>query len=139
DRVHDALLKLVAWRGAQGMRLASAGRGPIRVWDAETGRMVGVPLAEHSSWVSGLTVWAAVDGSDRLASAGVDGTVRVWDPETGRPVCGPLAGHDGAVHDVTSWTLPEGSARLASVDDGGTIRVWDPETGDLVGTLRTGQ
>jgi WD40 repeat protein len=137
--VHSALLKLVAWRGPHGVRLASAGGGPILVWDPETGGRVGAPLADHSSWVTGLTVWTAADGAARLASASADGTVRVWDPEAGQAVGGPLVGHVGAVHDVTSWTVSDGGVRLASVDDGGTIRIWNPDSGKLIGTVRTGQ
>jgi WD40 repeat protein len=137
--VHSGVIKLVAWRGRNGVRLASAGSGPIRVWDPETGSPVSAGLTEHTSWISGLTVWTYPDGSDRLASASADGTVRVCDPETGQAIGDPLIGDGGAVHSVTSWITADGHARLAAVGDDGTIRIWDPDSGDLIRAVRTGQ
>jgi WD40 repeat protein len=137
--VHEPLIELVAWSGPDGVRLASAGGGSVRVWDPQTGNLVCPTLAGHTSWVSGLTVWTAPDGSSRLASASADGTVQVWDPQTGHRLGDPLGGHAGAVHDITSWILPDGSARLASVDNTGTIRVWSPDSGTVIGRVRTSQ
>ena len=70
-----------------GQKIASAGFGamPVKVWDAQTGR-VSVEFTGHRVVVF-CVAWQP-DGQ-RIASAGRDGelfTVKVWDAQTGREV-----------------------------------------------------
>jgi WD40 repeat protein len=63
-----------------GSRLASTGRGLVRIWDVATGREL-LTLIGHRQGVTGVA-WSP-DGK-RLVSNGVDDTVRLWDLATGQ-------------------------------------------------------
>ncbi|GJF34986.1 hypothetical protein KNE206_76860 [Kitasatospora sp. NE20-6] len=101
-------------------------------------RQLHLQLTGHVGRVWSVAVFAAPDGTPRLASGGDDGTVRVWDPATGTQVGDPLTGHDGGVRAVAVFAAPDGTPRLASAGDDGTVRVWDPATGTQVGDPLTG-
>lgn len=62
-----------------GMRIATAGRDGLRLWDADTYEEL-IELRGHTSFV--WSVQFSPDGS-KLASGSGDGTVRIWD--TRRP------------------------------------------------------
>lgn len=162
---HRAYVKALAY-SPDGHLLASAGRdGSIRIWEAESLKLVGVMLA-HSDNVNSLA-WSRVNG--RIASSSEDRTVRVWDPRSRQlehtiaanskrngtawsPDGERLAvGSDHAVqlYASTTWqvlkTLPhKGVAALAWSSDGkslatgdhvGTIKIWNPATGELIRTM----
>ncbi|HEX7837238.1 MAG TPA: hypothetical protein VF469_07225, partial [Kofleriaceae bacterium] len=57
-----------------------------RVWDAATGKPLGVPLT-HKATV--LSAAFSPDGT-RVVTASVDGTARVWDAATSKPLGAPL-------------------------------------------------
>ena len=99
----------------------------IRVWDLETGSLVGKPIEGHRSVVSAVAV--TVDGK-RIISGSYDHTIRVWDLETGSPVELPIVGHSGYVCTVT--ITPNGK-RIVSGSEDRTIRVRDLETSSPVG------
>ncbi|MFB7453232.1 AAA family ATPase [Streptomyces sp. NPDC056194] len=101
-------------------------------------RQLHLQLTGHTSAVRAVAVFAAGDGSPRLATAGADGTVRVWDPVAGTQVGEPLTGHTGGVWAVVVFAAADGSPRLATAGDDGTVRIWDPVAGTQVGEALTG-
>jgi WD40 repeat protein len=102
-----------------GHRLASAGDdGRVRLWNADTGQLVGVPLVGDTKSVN--VVAFSPDGH-RLASAGDDGMVRLWNADTGQPLGAPLDGH---TRDVESVTFSPDGTRIASGSLDGTVWIW---------------
>ena len=73
----------------------------IRIWDAESGAVVGEPLRGHDGVV--LSVAYSPDGRQIISGSG-DCTIRIWDAKTGAAVGGPLKGHTSTV-----WTLRMGT------------------------------
>jgi WD40 repeat protein len=104
-----------------GKRLASASRGELKVWDAQTGQEL-LALQGHGGGVRSVAF--SPDGK-RLASAGNE--VKVWDAQTGQE----LFSLQGACWSVAF--SPDGQ-RLASVSwdrttQKGAVKVWDAQTG----------
>src|SRR5258706_314471 len=95
----------------------------IRIWDAESGTVVGNPLKGHTAWV--LSVAYSPDGR-YIISGSDDSTIRIWDAETGTAVGNPLEGHAGVVWSVAY--SPDGRHIISGSDDS-TIRIWDPDNG----------
>lgn len=80
-------------------KIASACKsGEIRVWDPNTGDILGRPMAGHKKWINCLSWEPYHINPDcrRLASAGHDNDVRIWDTVLGTCVK-VLAGHTGSV------------------------------------------
>ena len=112
-----------------GTRVATAALfGPVRIWDARSGRTV-ERLVGHNGAVNDVAF--APDGS-LVATASADGTVRLWDPATGRQAL-VLRGHGGAVSGLAF--SPDGS-RLASTGPEGVVRIWALDLDDLVTIAR---
>ena len=59
----------------------------VRMWDAETGSVIGHPLEGHTG-----IVWAVACSPDgrHIISGSFDHTIRIWDVETGSAVGKPL-------------------------------------------------
>src|SRR5258706_4636953 len=62
----------------------------IRIWDVESGAIVGEPLTGHDE---GVTSVAYSPDGQYIISGSFDRTIRIWDAETGAPVGDPLEGH----------------------------------------------
>jgi len=69
----------------------------IRIWDAETGAVVGEALKGHTRSVRSVAY--SPDGR-YITSGSEDSTIRIWDAETGAAVGNPLEGHSSAVRSV---------------------------------------
>lgn len=112
-----------------GMRIVSGSHDySLRIWDVQTGDLVGKPLAGHTDWVKSV----ACSPDDALIVSGSDDTtVRIWDAHTGSQVR-VLERHEKLVSSVAF--SPEGT-RIVSGSANQTIRIWDARTGVLVRTL----
>jgi WD40 repeat protein len=114
-----------------GSRLASGSVDcEIRIWNADTGELVGIPLVGHNRSVNCITF--SPDGK-QIASGSDDRTVRIWNAQTGQVIGEPLRGHTKTVWSV-AWS-PNGSL-LASGSSDNTIRIWDIQTRRLISGLQ---
>ncbi|MBB1570266.1 MAG: hypothetical protein HG432_001670 [Propionibacterium sp.] len=118
-------------RGAE--MLAVAEQENLRIWDLESGQLVGAPLTGHAARINDILSWTTPFGETRLATASSDGSIRLWDPDAGPQVGRSLTGHAGPVRDMCIFTTRHGDAWLASVGDEGAIRIWDPDAGRQIG------
>lgn len=118
-------------RGAE--MLAVAEQENLRIWDLESGQLVGAPLTGHAARINDILSWTTPFGETRLATASSDGSIRLWDPDVGTQVGRSLTGHAGPVRDMCIFTTRHGDAWLASVGDEGAIRIWDPDAGRQIG------
>ena len=99
----------------------------IRVWNAETGDLMGGPLEGHTKSVTSVAY--SPDGR-HIVSGSIDNTVRVWNAETGDLMGAPLEGHTDC---VTSVAYSPDGRHIVSGSHDNTIRVWNAETGNLMG------
>lgn len=99
----------------------------VRLWDAKTGRQIGLPMRGHTSYV--YSAYFSPDGK-RIVSASEDKTIRIWDTETRRQIGRPLEGHTWAV--LCASFSPDGK-RIVSGSFDKTIRIWDATTGMQIG------
>jgi WD40 repeat protein len=91
-----------------------------RVWDVETGQLVGAPLS-HTAEV----IWAefSPDGS-KIVTASNDRTARVWDAATCKPLSDPIE-HPAEVS--AAHFSPDGRL-IVTVCRDNAVRIWDVET-----------
>src|SRR5258706_7886193 len=66
----------------------------IRIWDAESGTVIGEPVMGHTEGVNSVAY--SPDGR-HIISGSSDCTIRIWDAETSAAVGNPLEGHADAV------------------------------------------
>ncbi len=108
--------------------LGPARPGSLKVWDAETGKMV-FDFPGHEFWITSV----AFDPKGRyLASASADKTVKLWDLKAGTERS-TLRGHRRWVRAVLF--TPDGS-RIASAGDDQVVHLWSVESGRRLSTLR---
>jgi WD40 repeat protein len=118
-----------------GRLLAAGGRTggteaegqPIRLYDLETGTMLGV-LKGHTGAV--LSLDFSPDG-DRLVSGGTDDIAIVWDVRTKTPLH-RLSGHQG---DVNAARFTADSSAVVTASDDDTLKVWRVDDGTLLKTM----
>ena len=81
-----------------GTRIATGSDdNTIRIWDSESGAVVGEPLTGHAGSVTSVAY--SLDGR-RIISGSSDRTIRIWDADTGAAVGKPLEGHTDYVRSV---------------------------------------
>src|SRR5258706_28281 len=106
--------------------------GTIRIWDTESGAVVGEPLMGHTLGV--LSAAYSPDGR-YIISRSFDCTIRIWDAETVAAVGNPLEGHTVGVLSVAY--SPDGR-HIISGSCNGTIQIWDANTSAVVGNYLEG-
>ncbi|MGW1067396.1 AAA family ATPase, partial [Streptomyces aureus] len=98
-------------------------------------RQLHLQLTGHIDAVLTVAVFAAPDGTPRLATAGRDRTVRIWNPTTGTQVGEVLTSHASVAIPVAMFTALDGTPRLALSTAKGTVGIWNPTTGTQEGEL----
>jgi WD40 repeat protein len=100
----------------------------ICIWDAETGKVLGVLLGGHKAPVQSVAY--SPDGK-QIISGSNDATICIWDVETCKAVA-VLQGHTCVVASVAF--SPDGKHIISGSFDK-TICIWDAETGKTVARL----
>ena len=119
SEAHPDHITAVAWSPDGSVIVSGSGwlGGPIRVWDAASGKSLG-ELEGHSSWITDLVF--SKEGR-LLYSASGDQTIRIWDVERQQP----LATLRGSRHEIMGLALsPDGTA-LASACKDGVVAFWN--------------
>jgi WD40 repeat protein len=101
--------------------------GSVRIWDLETGFLVGRPITGHTAAVRAVAV-TKLQGRPVAISVGDDRSVRVWDLESGEAVGKPLTSR-AAVHTVAVTQLRGRMVAVLGSDDG-SVSARDLETGE---------
>ena len=121
------VIRGLAFRGDGKQFVATCDIGPLKVVNAETGRVV-AELKGHSSWVH------TVDFKGKcIVSAGRDKTLRCWDAERGDELWRKEALSVGSVA-----ISPDGT-QVASTDQTGRLYLWNAKNGKPIQTLNTGE
>ncbi len=116
----------VAYLSGDTLIASGTGAGAVGLWDANTGAVIGEPIAAHGS----DDVWELLGSPDggALLSASSDGTARVWSIPGGQPAGPPIAGAaTGDRVNGVMWSA-DGASILGGGDDG-RLRRWDRSTG----------
>ncbi|MFF8938715.1 WD40 repeat domain-containing protein [Streptomyces paradoxus] len=102
-----------------GALLATTGEdGTVRLWDPQTRRLVGEPLAAKDA---SLKKVAFSPDSTLLATGDDDGVIQFWDLVSRHPVGEPLTRHD---HRVTAVAFSPDGHLLATVGGGEKVIIW---------------
>ncbi|KAG9076262.1 hypothetical protein FRC06_009602, partial [Ceratobasidium sp. 370] len=108
--------------------VSGSSNGMVRVWDMDTGALVGDPLIGHSAAVASVAF--SPDGR-RIVSGSYDETVRMWDANTGGLIGSPLVEHPHRVYSVAF--SPDGRY-TAHGTSGNAVRIWNGETSTSTGS-----
>lgn len=119
NEAHPDHMTAVAWSPNGSVIVSGSGwlGGPIRVWDAASGKSIG-ELEGHSSWISNLVF--SKDGRLLYSSSG-DQTIRIWDME--QRLC--LATLHGSSDEVMGLALSPDGTTLASACKDGVVAFWN--------------
>jgi WD40 repeat protein len=118
-----------------GLRLASASNGRVKLCDARTGEVLRTLTwitGDRNAWCVGLTF--TPDGL-RLAVASSDGTVRRWDADSGQMLRTFKWHEHGLPGGIAGAAFNPDGTRLASTCGDQTVKVWDADTGQVLRTL----
>lgn len=109
-----------------GKLLASCNYKAIKLWDAQTGKLLNT-LIKHTDWIYSIAFRA--DGK-QLMSAGRDGTVRIWDPLTGQ-LLNTLTDQSAGSEEppiIESVSFLNDDAGVSG-DNDGKIKIWGIKAG----------
>ncbi|CAE6514125.1 unnamed protein product [Rhizoctonia solani] len=125
---HTDKINIVAYSPDGKYIVSGACDKTLRIWDAQTGRVVMVvgPLAGQNSSV--LSIGYSPSGT-RIAFGLADGTIGVCCSLNKDLVLGPIEGHTEA---ITSVVYSPSGKHIASGSEDKTIRVWDSQSGDMI-------
>ncbi|EIN08621.1 hypothetical protein PUNSTDRAFT_134998 [Punctularia strigosozonata HHB-11173 SS5] len=113
---------------SDGKRIFSASRDTtLRIWDVESGEVVGRPLKGHDAAVTCVAI--SPDGM-RLISGSDDKKVRMWNATNGDPVGLQLWGHEAS---VTALAFSPDGVRFVSGSKDSKILLWDAKTHQIIG------
>jgi WD40 repeat protein len=111
--------------------------GTVRVWDLETGALVGRPFTGHTAAVRAVAVTELQSRSVAI-SASNDHSVQIWDLETGAVIRKPITNRIATVHTVAVIQL-KGHPVAILGSDNGSVSVWDlaveSDTGPVAAVL----
>jgi WD40 repeat protein/tRNA A-37 threonylcarbamoyl transferase component Bud32 len=129
-------VRALAFHPTDGTLAAGGDDHAIRIYDARTGELRRIILAEQraGSPNAGLLALAWSPDGKELASGGGDLKVRLWDAASGR-VVQSFEGHTGAVN-CLAWS-PDGKM-LAAGDEAGRVHFWDPGAGKHLEPINPG-
>ncbi|KAE9393321.1 WD40 repeat-like protein, partial [Gymnopus androsaceus JB14] len=124
---HISMVNSVAF-SPDGTRIVSGSHDlTVRIWNAETGMIIGEPLEGHTGSVTSVAF--SPDGK-KIVSGSNDQTVRIWNAESRMMIGEPLEGHTVAVDSVAF--SPDGQ-RIVSGSGDQTVCIWNAETGKIIG------
>ena len=106
--------------------LTASGDGSARVWDANTGALIGKPLSHDGVKVFGATF--SPDGQ-RVLTWSPDKTARLWNAATGAAACPPMKLYAA----VRGGSFSRDGARIVTESEDGYIWVWDAKTCAQIG------
>jgi WD40 repeat protein len=118
-KAHPEMVTALAWSPSAAILANGSGYsgGPLRLWDAISGKPLGT-LEGHTSWTSQLLFSA--DGR-RLYSASGDQTIRIWDVQQQK--C--LAVLHGCNDEIWGLALSPDGTTLASGSKDGVVAFWN--------------
>ncbi len=110
--------------------------GKVRLWNSDTGQLVGKFGASHvAPWRT--IAFGQVGDRVILAVASEDGTIYPWDPTTGRLVREPFVGGSrNWLEAVAFWQV--GGQTFLAVARGRVVDLWDVFAGRQVGSFSAG-
>lgn len=118
-RGHEKKISAIVF-SPDGLRvISSAEDSTVRIWDLETGQMLGEPLRGHTEGVNCVAV--SPDGSC-IASGSKDRSIRLWDPENNSAIGDPMRGHSSW---VSSLSFSPDGLHIVSGGHDWNIRLWD--------------
>jgi WD40 repeat protein/formylglycine-generating enzyme required for sulfatase activity len=115
-----------------GKRIVGGGlRGPIKVWNAKTGKEM-LTLKGHSGAVASVAF--SPDDKRIVSSGSTDKTLKVWDAETGKEMLTLNPGNvtSAAFSPDGKWIVSTGNKLSVTESE---VYIWDSETGKEMLTL----
>ena len=104
---HSATVESIAYSPDGRYIISGSSDRTIRMWDAETGSPVSMPLEGHTDALSSVAF--SPDGR-HILSGSEDGTIRVWDARSPSTVSDHLEGHSHQLQPAgfspPYWTTP---------------------------------
>ncbi|XNO40718.1 trypsin-like peptidase domain-containing protein (plasmid) [Sinorhizobium meliloti] len=118
--------RILSWSGTSNSLAGEVeGDNTVRLWEAATGRQIGLPM-RHDSPIPGALFSA---DETRILSWSDDRTLRLWDAATAQQV-GPHMHHDGPVKGAL---FSKDEALILSWSEDNTLRLWDAASAQQIG------
>ncbi|CUA78441.1 putative WD repeat-containing protein all2124 [Nostoc sp, PCC 7120] [Rhizoctonia solani] len=105
-----------------------SGLGEIYLWEAETGRMVGIIYREYEARKQVKSISFSPDSSQLVSCAG-DGTISIWDVRAAICTTDSL---ERVQHGIHSACFTSDGSQIVTGGRNGSICLWDVQSADLV-------